>query len=58
MPANPGLEGVGTVEVNGSGASKFAVGQRVVAFPWPVAGGNGTWQQYVCVSEAALVSPA
>jgi hypothetical protein len=30
-------------------------GMRVVAVPWPTAGGVGTWQQYVCVPEEHLV---
>lgn len=40
---------------NGPGASKFAVGQRVVGAPWPVEAGNGTWQQYMVVPESCLV---
>ena len=31
-------------------------GQRVVAVPWPTAGGEGTYQQYVAVPEKDLVS--
>ena len=48
--------GVGTVEKNGPGASKFKVGQRVVGVPLPgVAEGNGTWQQYHLAPEDGLV---
>ena len=46
--------GVGKVELNGPGASKFPVGQRVVATPWPIMAGNGTWQQYVVIRESVL----
>ena len=31
-------------------------GQRVVAVPWPTAGGEGTYQQFVAVPEKDLVS--
>ena len=31
-------------------------GQRVVAVPWPTAGGEGMYQQYVAVPEKDLVS--
>ncbi len=40
---------------NGAGASKYAVGQRVVGTPWPVEQGNGTWQQFLVVPEDSLV---
>lgn len=53
-PAVPGLEGVGVVEENGPGAGKYKPGQRVVGAPWPVQSGNGTWQQYMAVSEERL----
>lgn len=43
---------------NGSGASKFREGQRVVGTPWPVKEGKGTWQEYLSVPEAKLVSVA
>ena len=33
-----------------------APGQRVTAAPFPAKTGNGTWQQYLCVSEAALLA--
>lgn len=46
--------GVGKVELNGPGASKFPVGQRVVATPWPIMSGNGTWQQYIVIPESVL----
>ena len=35
--------------------SRVKEGQRVVAVPWPTAGGEGTYQQYVAVPEKALV---
>ncbi|KAK9830034.1 hypothetical protein WJX72_009314 [[Myrmecia] bisecta] len=38
------------------GASRFKVGQRVVAAPWPMFEGQGTWQQYVAVPERHLVA--
>ena len=47
--------GVGKVVKNGSGASKFNEGQRVIAVPWPQFQGEGTWQQYVAVKEENLV---
>ena len=51
----PATAGVGTVAENGPGASKFAVGQRVVGTPFDtVVDGSGTWQQYMAVSEACL----
>ncbi|GAB4815899.1 hypothetical protein N2152v2_002945 [Parachlorella kessleri] len=53
-PAVPGLEGVGVIEENGPGAGKYKPGQRVVGAPWPVQSGNGTWQQYMAVSEERL----
>lgn len=31
-------------------------GQRVVAVPWPTAGGEGTYQQYVATPEKDLVN--
>ena len=50
--------GVGKVEKNGPGATKFKVGQRVVGVPWPGAPeGNGTWQQFYVAPEGVLVSP-
>lgn len=56
-PAVPGLEGVGVVEENGPGASKFAVGQRVVGTPFDtIHGGSGTWQQYMLVGEGCLAA--
>ena len=54
LPAVPGLEGTGVVVGLGAGATKFAVGQRVVSIAWPAKVGSGTWQEYVCVAEAAL----
>lgn len=56
LPAVPGLEGMGVVVKNGRGASKHQTGQRVTAAPFPAAIGQGTYQQYVCVDEAALLA--
>ncbi|PSC74291.1 NAD(P)-binding [Micractinium conductrix] len=56
LPAVPGLEGMGVVESNGPGASQYKPGQRVTAAPFGAAGGNGTWQEYVCVDEGALLA--
>ena len=56
FPATPGGEGVGTVEQSGPGAGRYPKGTRVIAVPWGTMGGEGTWQQYVAVPEAALVS--
>lgn len=44
------------MEENGSGSSKFPKGTRVVAVPWGTFEGNGTWQQYAVVPEAALIA--
>lgn len=49
-------QAVGRVEENGPGASKFAKGTRVVAVPWGTFHGDGTWQQYTVVPEAALIA--
>lgn len=57
LPAVPGLDGVGRVEKMGPGTSgRFKQGQRVVAVPWNTKTGNGSWQQYATVPEAALVA--
>lgn len=57
MPAVLGLEGTGKVAKLGPGTSgRIKEGQRVVATSWPSAVGNGTWQQYVVVSEEVLVA--
>ncbi|KAK9818687.1 hypothetical protein WJX74_006212 [Apatococcus lobatus] len=58
LPAVPGVEGLGIVEAHGEGAGNLKIGQRVVAIwpTWPVAQGNGTWQQYICVNEDILVA--
>eukprot|EP00208_Stichococcus_sp_RCC1054_P007997 CAMPEP_0206149306 /NCGR_PEP_ID=MMETSP1473-20131121/37710_1 /ASSEMBLY_ACC=CAM_ASM_001109 /TAXON_ID=1461547 /ORGANISM="Stichococcus sp, Strain RCC1054" /LENGTH=352 /DNA_ID=CAMNT_0053546761 /DNA_START=164 /DNA_END=1222 /DNA_ORIENTATION=- len=60
---NPGNEGVGQVELNGPGATKFEPGQRVIAAKWPGHGGAppkgrpfGTWQQYLTVPEEDLIA--
>jgi NADPH:quinone reductase-like Zn-dependent oxidoreductase len=59
----PGNEGMGVVEENGEGASKFRVGQRVVAASWPGHAGVpangrpfGTFQQYLVVPEKDLLA--
>lgn len=57
LPAVAGMEGVGMVEANGAGASKFAPGTRVTAAVWPdFKGGNGLWQEYLAVKEEYLVA--
>ncbi len=48
--------GVGRVEANGDGASKFSKGQRVISFNWGALKGNGTWQQYRVVPEKTLIA--
>jgi NADPH:quinone reductase-like Zn-dependent oxidoreductase len=53
----PGLEGTGVVEAAGPGATKFALGQRVVGAPFAsVEGGVGTWQRYLVAPESCLVA--
>lgn len=48
--------GLGMVKKMGpKTGSRVKEGQRVVAVPWPTAGGEGTYQQYVAVPEKALV---
>lgn len=49
---------MGIVAENGPGASKFAVGQRVVGAPWPFYGPGvqGTWAQFAVISEADLLA--
>ncbi len=45
------------VEENGSGASKYTVGQRVVGTPYSsIKGGSGTWQQYIVAKESDLLA--
>ncbi|KAL4427108.1 hypothetical protein ABPG77_001112, partial [Micractinium sp. CCAP 211/92] len=56
LPAVPGLDGMGVVEQNGPGASRFKPGQRVVATPFDTLTGQGTWQQYVVVPEEKLMA--
>lgn len=51
LPAVPGYEGVGTVEVLGEGVDGIAVGARVVPL-----GNNGTWQDR-CVARASSLIP-
>lgn len=34
----------------------WCAGQRVTAAPFPAQSGNGTWQQYICVQEEALLA--
>lgn len=48
--------GVGEVESNGAGATRFKPGQRVVAAPWPTVPGIRTWQQYIVVAESDLIA--
>ena len=55
FPATPGIEAVGRVEQSGPGAGKFPKGTRVIALSWGTMHGEGTWQQYAVVPEAALV---
>ena len=44
------------VELGPSCSGRIKKGDRVVAVPWTGAGkGDGTWQQYALVQEAALV---
>ncbi|DBA91917.1 TPA: hypothetical protein ACH3X2_003820 [Trebouxia sp. C0005] len=58
LPAVPGLEGLGIVNKLGPNTgSRVEEGQRVVAVPWPTAGGEGTYQQYVAVPEKDLINP-
>ncbi len=52
-PLVPGSEGVGTVA---SFSERFPVGQRVVAAPWPMFYGAGSWAEYCIVPEKALVA--
>ena len=58
LPATPGLEGVAKVEKNGPGCSKYKEGQRVCPATFNSKAGCGSWQQYACIKEAALVCPA
>ncbi len=53
-----GAAGVGRVEANGEGASKFSKGQRVVSPGWGARHGQGTWQQYCVVPEEKLIAVA
>lgn len=46
--------GLGVVAENGPGATKFAVGQRVVGVPFS-GSGQGSFQQYVALPESLLV---
>ncbi len=43
------------VELGPSCSGRIKVGTRVVAVPWRSMSGQGTWQQYTVVDEAALV---
>ena len=58
MQTAAGAAGVGRVEANGEGASKFSKGQRVVSPGWGARHGQGTWQQYVVVPEDKLIAVA
>lgn len=56
FPAVPGTEGVGIIEALGPDASgRLALGQRVVSFDWGTHEGNGSWQQYIVITEEKLV---
>ena len=48
--------GMGTVAKVGEGVTAFQLGQRVVGMPWSTRVGDGSWQQYAVVGEAALVA--
>lgn len=49
--------GLGVVQKLGpKTGQRVKQGQRVVAVPWPTAGGQGTYQQFVAVPEKDLVS--
>ena len=43
------------VELGPSCSGRVKEGMRVVAVPWRAKEGEGTWQQYTLVDEAALV---
>eukprot|EP00741_Cyanophora_paradoxa_P006486 tig00001003_g6279.t1 len=49
LPATPGLEGLGVVEMVGAGVSGFATGQRVVPIfiTEALKAGRGSWADYV-----------
>jgi NADPH:quinone reductase len=51
LPATPGLEGMGTVEVVGDGVDSVAPGDRVV----PLGIAPGTWAERLVAPAAALV---
>lgn len=53
LPATPGLEGCGVVHDN-NGHSLVRKGQRVIVL-FDAAGGNGSWQEYVCVRPESLI---
>ena len=44
------------VQTRSGCAPTLPSGQRVTAAPFGAAGGNGTWQEYVCVDEGALLA--
>lgn len=52
-PLVPGSEGVGAVA---SFSERFALGTRVVAAPWPMFYGLGSWAEYCVVPETTLVA--
>lgn len=48
---------MGVVAELGPGVHKFEKGQRVFGLFWPTRQtGEGTWQQYVVISEKSLAS--
>ena len=50
------VQGMGVVTRLGEGVSAFRTGQRVVGLPWSTKVGDGSWQQYAVVPEAALMA--
>jgi len=50
MPATPGFEGMGVIELLGEGVQGFAVGQRCISM-----GTLGTWQEYLIAQANQLV---
>jgi NADPH2:quinone reductase len=50
LPATPGLEGMGEVEVAGDRVKNLRPGQRVIPL-----GVHGTWQEYVLAESAQLI---